>query len=71
MSYWKEAGLSYLQYSNIAAKALRNVLKEAPKLEALKREEQYARIAKWTNGKAGEYKIVSEYVPPATAVKHD
>ncbi|KAJ3189357.1 hypothetical protein HDU85_002986 [Gaertneriomyces sp. JEL0708] len=56
--YWREAGMTYLQYTNIASKALRSVLKEQVKVQALRREEQYVKAAVWASGKQGESKIV-------------
>ncbi|KAJ3072815.1 hypothetical protein HDU98_002839 [Podochytrium sp. JEL0797] len=44
----------YLQVSNIAAAALRRALKPDAKLIALKREEQFIKYSKWSNGKQGE-----------------
>ena len=56
---WKAAGLSYLKYSNIAAKTLRSVLKAEVKVAALKREEIILRRSVWENGKQGP--SVSDY----------
>lgn len=61
---------SYLQYCNIATKALRNVLKGDVKIQALKREEQYVRMAKWQAGKQQEFKTMLEYVPPTEKTAH-
>ncbi len=58
MTYWREAGFTYLKYSNIAAKALRSVLKAEPKALAMKREEVLLRSAVWKEGKPGENKYV-------------
>ncbi|KAJ3039692.1 hypothetical protein HK097_002764 [Rhizophlyctis rosea] len=58
MSFWREAGLTYVQAANIAARALRNVLKNDVKVQAVKREEQYVKAALWQNGKQGETKIL-------------
>ncbi|KAJ3120367.1 hypothetical protein HK098_004662 [Nowakowskiella sp. JEL0407] len=60
MSFWREAGFTYVQYVNIAAKSLRNVLKSDVKVLALRREEQVARISKWAEGKQGELQLLSE-----------
>ncbi|KAJ3040870.1 hypothetical protein HDV00_010330 [Rhizophlyctis rosea] len=60
MTYWREAGLTYVQAANIAAKALRNVLRNEVKVQAVKREEQYVKAALWSNGKQGEAKILDE-----------
>ncbi|KAJ3099319.1 hypothetical protein HDU96_010740 [Phlyctochytrium bullatum] len=56
--FWREAGLTYLQVANIAASALRRVLKEEVKVVALKREDQMLKVARWTDGKAGETKLL-------------
>ncbi|KAJ2372792.1 cysteinyl-tRNA synthetase [Coemansia sp. RSA 2607] len=49
----------YLQYSNIAARALRRVVKPQLQAEVAKRETVAIKYAKWDNGKAG----VSTAVP--------
>lgn len=43
---------SYIQYSAIAARAVRQALKEPMKSEAAKREGSAIRIIKWKDGKA-------------------
>ncbi|KAJ3073067.1 hypothetical protein HK102_006112, partial [Quaeritorhiza haematococci] len=52
--YWQQAGLTYLQYANIGARALRQVLKQEARIQAVKREEQFLKMAKWSEGKQGE-----------------
>ncbi|KAI8319503.1 hypothetical protein GQ54DRAFT_265218 [Martensiomyces pterosporus] len=49
---WRAAGINYLQYSNIAARALRRVAKAELQTEIAKREGVNIRYAKWENGKA-------------------
>ncbi|KAI8620626.1 hypothetical protein BC830DRAFT_1098329 [Chytriomyces sp. MP71] len=49
---------SYLQVSNVSAAALRRCLKPDAKIQALKREEQMLKVARWSNGKAGEVKLL-------------
>ncbi|KAI8619483.1 hypothetical protein BC830DRAFT_1104102, partial [Chytriomyces sp. MP71] len=49
---------SYLQVSNVSAAALRRCLKPDAKIQALKREEQMLKVARWANGKAGEVKLL-------------
>ena len=43
---------SYIQYSSIAARIVRQALKEPAKAEALKREGAQVRITNWKDGKA-------------------
>ncbi|KAJ2233066.1 cysteinyl-tRNA synthetase [Coemansia sp. RSA 485] len=50
--YLKSLG-NYLQYSNIAARALRRVVKPQLQSEVAKREGVSIKYAKWDNGKAG------------------
>lgn len=52
MTFWRAAGLNYIQYSAIAARAVRQALKEPMKSEAAKREGSAIRIIKWKDGKA-------------------
>ena len=54
---WKQAGFSYLKYSNIAAKTLRNVLKGDAKVAALKREELLLKQSTWAEGKIVNTKV--------------
>lgn len=48
---WREFGLSYITYSNIAAKVLRKSLKEEFKKDAARRDICSAKITRWMNGK--------------------
>jgi len=52
MTFWRVAGLNYAQYSNIAARAVRQALKEPAKTEALKRDGSQIKITPWKDGKA-------------------
>ncbi len=46
---------SYVRYANTAAAALRAVVRGGEaRLAALRREEQFARVAAWTAGKSAE-----------------
>ncbi|KAJ1957203.1 hypothetical protein GGI12_005091, partial [Dipsacomyces acuminosporus] len=49
----------YLQYSSIAARALRRVAKSELQAEIAKREGVSIKFAKWENGKAGAVAPVS------------
>ncbi|KAL0892053.1 hypothetical protein ABMA27_015275 [Loxostege sticticalis] len=51
MSAWRQAGLNYINYSNIAAKMLRRSLKPDLRTEALRRDASHVRITPWTDGK--------------------
>ncbi|KAJ2002515.1 hypothetical protein GGI04_003310 [Coemansia thaxteri] len=65
---WRAAGMNYLQYSSIAARALRRVAKQELQTEIAKREGVVIKFAKWDSGKAG----VSAAVPVVeTRVKAD
>ncbi|KAJ2077333.1 hypothetical protein H4R24_005198 [Coemansia sp. RSA 988] len=50
---------SYLQYSSIAARALRRVAKAELQTEIAKREGVNLKFAKWEGGKSGAYNSVS------------
>ncbi|EFX79623.1 hypothetical protein DAPPUDRAFT_304457 [Daphnia pulex] len=52
MSFWRQAGLNYIQYSAISAKLTRRALKPALRVEALKREAVNAKPTMWKDGKA-------------------
>jgi hypothetical protein len=45
------SSFSYIKYSNIAAALTRRCAKEEVKKNAAKREENYAKIVKWVDGK--------------------
>ncbi|XP_056630134.1 protein stunted-like isoform X1 [Diorhabda sublineata] len=51
MSAWRAAGLNYINYSNIAAKLLRQALKPEFRTDALKRGDTHIKITKWQDGK--------------------
>ncbi|XP_055840471.1 protein stunted-like isoform X1 [Episyrphus balteatus] len=48
---WRAAGLTYIQYSNICAKVLRQGLKAELRAEAAKREVSHVKFNPWENGK--------------------
>ncbi|ORX73570.1 hypothetical protein DL89DRAFT_263618 [Linderina pennispora] len=50
---WRTAGMNYLQYSSIAARALRRTVKAELQTEIAKREGMSLKYAKWESGKAG------------------
>ncbi|XP_026739955.1 protein stunted-like isoform X2 [Trichoplusia ni] len=56
MSAWRQAGLNYINYSNIAAKMLRRALKPELRADALKRDESHVRITPWLNGRPAHEK---------------
>ncbi|XP_075970724.1 protein stunted-like isoform X2 [Anticarsia gemmatalis] len=56
MSAWRQVGLNYINYSNIAAKMLRRSLKPELRTEALKRDESHVRITPWTDGRPAHEK---------------
>ncbi|KAI9924924.1 hypothetical protein ASPWEDRAFT_45033 [Aspergillus wentii DTO 134E9] len=60
MTYWKAAGLTYNRYMAVAARAVRNSLKDGPRLQAERRGLMDLRFAKWENGKQGEVKHVAD-----------
>ncbi|XP_043258675.1 protein stunted-like isoform X1 [Colletes gigas] len=51
MAAWRQAGLNYINYSQIAARLVRQALKPELRPEALKRDEANVRFTKWENGK--------------------
>ncbi|KAH1008772.1 hypothetical protein HUJ05_009300 [Dendroctonus ponderosae] len=52
MSAWRQAGLNYINYSNIAAKVVRQALKTELRADAAKRNDSHVKITKWEGGKA-------------------
>ncbi|KAJ2354311.1 hypothetical protein IWW50_005822 [Coemansia erecta] len=50
---WRAAGMNYLQYSSVAARALRRVAKPEFRADIAKREGMNIKVAKWENGKSG------------------
>jgi len=51
-AFWRVAGLNYVQYSTIAARAVRSALKGEAKEAAVKREITSIKFQKWEGGKA-------------------
>ncbi|KAI9316734.1 mitochondrial ATP synthase epsilon chain-domain-containing protein [Dichotomocladium elegans] len=64
MSAWKSAGITYLQYANICARAVRNSLKTDLRAAAQIRNQNNLKVSKWENGVQQEQKFVQ---PPKTA----
>ncbi|KAK3827686.1 MAG: mitochondrial ATP synthase epsilon chain-domain-containing protein [Benniella sp.] len=53
--FWKPT-FTYLQYSQICARTVRNALKEEARVVATRRDQQGLKFAKWEAGKQGELK---------------
>ncbi|XP_063986827.1 protein stunted-like isoform X1 [Diachasmimorpha longicaudata] len=51
MSAWRQAGLNYINYSQIAAKLVRQALKAEFRASAAKREESSVKFTPWKDGK--------------------
>ncbi|CAK9820537.1 Protein stunted [Anthophora plagiata] len=51
MSAWRQAGLNYINYSQIAARVVRKALKPDFKTEAMKRDEVNVKFTQWKDGK--------------------
>ncbi|XP_025989064.1 protein stunted isoform X2 [Solenopsis invicta] len=51
MSAWRQAGLNYINYSQIAARLVRQALKADFRAEAVKRDEVNVRFTQWKDGK--------------------
>ncbi|XP_037921700.1 protein stunted isoform X1 [Hermetia illucens] len=51
MSAWRAAGLTYVNYSNIAARVVRQALKADLRAEAARRNESHVKFTPWTDGK--------------------
>ncbi|CAO3629983.1 unnamed protein product [Cunninghamella echinulata] len=66
MSGWKAAGITYVQYASICARALRNALKdEARTPSVLARNENGLKYAKWEKGTQQEAKFVRPESQPS------
>ncbi|XP_078324863.1 ATP synthase F(1) complex subunit epsilon, mitochondrial-like [Crassostrea virginica] len=48
---WRQLGLTYIQYSNACARAVRNSLKPELKVEGLKRGNSLVKVTRWAEGK--------------------
>ncbi|XP_015187597.1 PREDICTED: ATP synthase subunit epsilon, mitochondrial-like isoform X1 [Polistes dominula] len=51
MSVWRQAGLNYINYSQIAARLVRQALKSDIRVEAQKRDESNVKFTQWKDGK--------------------
>ncbi|XP_076654953.1 protein stunted isoform X2 [Halictus rubicundus] len=56
MSAWRQAGLNYINYSQIAAKLVRQALKADVRAEAMKRDDVNVRFTQWKDGKPANEK---------------
>ncbi|KAK0612859.1 mitochondrial ATP synthase epsilon chain-domain-containing protein [Bombardia bombarda] len=57
---WKASGITYNRYLAIAARVIRQSLKDDLRLAAERRGLAELRFAKWENGKQGEVKNLAE-----------
>ncbi|KAL9879472.1 protein stunted isoform X2 [Glossina fuscipes] len=53
---WRAAGLTYIQYSNICARVVRQALKSDLRVDAAKRNESHVKFTPWLNGKPAHEK---------------
>ncbi|XP_016983595.1 protein stunted isoform X2 [Drosophila rhopaloa] len=51
MTAWRAAGITYIQYSNIAARILRESLRKELRVDAAKRDASHVKFTPWANGK--------------------
>ncbi|KAM7360223.1 protein stunted-like [Cochliomyia hominivorax] len=50
-NFWREVGMSYIQYSNICAKVVRQALKKELRAEAAKRDVSHVQFTHYKDGK--------------------
>ncbi|XP_053949495.1 protein stunted isoform X2 [Anastrepha ludens] len=53
---WRAAGLTYIQYSNICARVVRQALKSNLRADAAKRNETHVKFTPWSDGKPAHEK---------------
>ncbi|XP_076240010.1 protein stunted isoform X1 [Calliopsis andreniformis] len=51
MAAWRQAGLNYINYSQIAARLVRQALKPELRQEAVKRDDANVKVTPWKDGK--------------------
>uniref|UniRef100_A0A8W8LF60 ATP synthase subunit epsilon, mitochondrial n=1 Tax=Magallana gigas TaxID=29159 RepID=A0A8W8LF60_MAGGI len=56
---WRQVGLTYIQYSNACARAVRNSLKPELKVDAMKRGNSIIKATRWEEGKPVQGKYSS------------
>ncbi|XP_017018254.1 protein stunted isoform X2 [Drosophila kikkawai] len=56
MTAWRAAGITYIQYSNIAARVLRESLRTELRVDAAKRNESHVKFTPWANGRPAHEK---------------
>ncbi|KAJ5084068.1 ATPase [Penicillium alfredii] len=66
---WKAAGLTYNRYLAIAARTVRQSLKDGPRLAAERRGLMDLRFAKWENGKQGDPQSLAQANKDALAAQ--
>uniref|UniRef100_A0A1X7VKJ6 ATP synthase F1 subunit epsilon n=1 Tax=Amphimedon queenslandica TaxID=400682 RepID=A0A1X7VKJ6_AMPQE len=60
-SYWRLAGMNYIQYSSLCARLLRRALKPEVQQQALKAEESGMKAVRWDKGKpTGETRVIGQ-----------
>merc|ERR1712018_1067453 len=67
MTFWRQAGLNYIQFSQVAARVVRKSLKPGPKAEADKRGDGMVKMKKWVGGKPEGVKDGEGYLKPSTS----
>ncbi|XP_017110908.1 protein stunted isoform X1 [Drosophila gunungcola] len=54
MTAWRAAGITYIQYSNIAARVLREALRTELRVDAAKRDASHVKFTPWANGRPAQ-----------------
>ncbi|CAI9738988.1 protein stunted-like isoform X1 [Octopus vulgaris] len=50
-TFWRQAGLNYVQFSSICAKVVRSCLQPAPRAAAEKQSQAFVKATRWEGGK--------------------
>ena len=70
VQFWRAAGLTYTQYSRVAAQAVRQSLKEPARTKLARRDDFDIQKVVWSGGEAGKLELLqSEGVLAAIEAK--
>ncbi|KAL3632144.1 hypothetical protein CASFOL_025128 [Castilleja foliolosa] len=58
--FWRNAGMTYITYSNLCANLVRQCLKEPHRSESLNREKVHFSASQWVDGKQEKPTLRSE-----------
>ncbi|KAG8380250.1 hypothetical protein BUALT_Bualt07G0173700 [Buddleja alternifolia] len=67
--FWRNAGMTYITYTNLCANLVRQCLKEPYRSEALNREKVHFSVSQWVDGRQEKPRIGDSLMSDAESLR--